>query len=176
MGPSVSKVKDNLWRFSSWVQFELEHNQVQLDVLRLTWHSCIQKYSLNASSVHCVPSFQMGGPRHGFPVCEALEAMQGHVGNGVPPDGPQETVFLTWGPISILQTRALFPAWWGLDLGLWEEAHLTASPTSYPPPREPCTSGIISLVITCLTGRLRGFNEIMFIKLFELLRRMNGAI
>ena len=42
MGPSVSKVKDNLGRFSSWVQFELEHNQVQLDVLKLTWHSCIQ--------------------------------------------------------------------------------------------------------------------------------------
>ena len=37
----------------------------------------------------------MGGPRHGFPVCEALEAVQGHVGNRVPPDGPQETVFLT---------------------------------------------------------------------------------
>ena len=79
-------------------------------------------------------------------------------------------------PHSILQTRALFPAWWGLDLGLREEAHLTSSPTPYSPPREPCTSGIISLVVTCLTGRLRGFNEIMFIKLFELLRRMNGAI
>lgn len=45
-----------------------------------------------------------------------------------------------------------------------------------PHQREPCTSGIISLVITCLTGRLREFNKIMFIKLSELLGRMNGAI
>lgn len=41
-GPSVSEVKESLWKISAWIQFELEHNQVQLDVLRLKWHSCIQ--------------------------------------------------------------------------------------------------------------------------------------
>lgn len=41
---------------------------------------------------------------------------------------PQETLFVTPDPVSILQTRALFPARWGLGLGLREEAHLTPAP------------------------------------------------
>lgn len=73
-------------------------------------------------------------------------------------------------PSGVLETRAPFPVWWGLGLDYGQFG------SSLPRPREPCTSGIISLVITCLTRRLRGFNEIMFVKLFELLRRMNGTI
>lgn len=74
-------------------------------------------------------------------------------------------------PSSVLENRAPFPAWWGTRPGVCGQLG-----SSLPRPREPCTSGIISLVITCLTRRLRGFNEIMFVKLFELLGRINGTI
>ena len=74
------------------------------------------------------------------------------------------------GPVPLLELELCFQPGGDLACGYGQCS------SSLPCQGEPCTSGIISLVITCLTGRLRGFNEIMFVKLFELLRRINDSI
>lgn len=97
--------------------------------------------------------------------------MQGHVGNKVAADIPLETLFLTYSSIQCFRDQSSISSLVGTRPGVCGQLG-----SSLPRPREPCTSGIISHVITCLTRRLRGFNEIMFVKLFELLGRINGTI
>lgn len=70
------------------------------------------------------------------------------LGSQVSPDHPQETLVLTWGSLSICRPELYFQPWRGTWPGIREN-----SSHHFPHLREPCTLGIISLVITCLTGR-----------------------